>query len=167
MRFTSAATERVIAAAEAIFRQLDPAENVTTLEFETLSGTLTAHRVGEQIMMELPAGTTVPASTNESSEVYWRPCEMPRWLNTGEYVRGYKKWMANNKRERKEPLEWLQREKDTDAAEEVNISRIKFRLQYNQEQSPLFYGEIQVLGAGERQTEGEKHMVYWDKNFNQ
>ncbi|KAJ7310973.1 hypothetical protein DFH08DRAFT_1087970 [Mycena albidolilacea] len=72
-----------------------------------------------------------------------------------------------SKRERKELLEWLQREKDADAAEEANISRIKFRLQYNQEQSPLFYGEIQVLGAGESQTEGEKHMIYWDKNFNQ
>jgi predicted PhzF superfamily epimerase YddE/YHI9 len=58
-----------VAAAEAIFRQLDPAKNVTTLEFETLSGTLTAHRVGEQIMMELPAGTTVPASTNETAVV--------------------------------------------------------------------------------------------------
>ncbi|KAJ7872676.1 hypothetical protein B0H14DRAFT_3131513 [Mycena olivaceomarginata] len=72
-----------------------------------------------------------------------------------------------SKQERKELLEWLQREKDADAAEQANISRIKFRLQYDQEQSPLFYGEIQVLGAGERQTEGEKHMVYWDKNFNQ
>ncbi|KAJ7818886.1 hypothetical protein B0H14DRAFT_2600974 [Mycena olivaceomarginata] len=72
-----------------------------------------------------------------------------------------------SKRERKELLEWLQREKDADAAEEANISRIKFRLQYDQEQSPLFYGEIQVLGAGESQTEGEKHMIYWDKNFNQ
>ncbi|KAJ7694049.1 hypothetical protein B0H14DRAFT_3905754 [Mycena olivaceomarginata] len=72
-----------------------------------------------------------------------------------------------SKRERKELLEWLQREKDADAAEEANISRIKFRLQYYQEQSPLFYGEIQVLGAGESQTEGEKHMIYWDKNFNQ
>ncbi|KAJ7889783.1 hypothetical protein B0H14DRAFT_3429275 [Mycena olivaceomarginata] len=58
-----------LAAAEAIFRQLDPAKNVTTLEFETLSGTLTAHRVGEQIMMELPAGTTVPASTSETAVV--------------------------------------------------------------------------------------------------
>ncbi|KAJ7310979.1 hypothetical protein DFH08DRAFT_974136 [Mycena albidolilacea] len=72
-----------------------------------------------------------------------------------------------SKRERKELLEWLQREKDADAAEEANISRIKFRLQYDQEQSPLFYGEIQVLGAGESQTEGEKHMIYWDKNFTQ
>ncbi|KAJ7833842.1 hypothetical protein B0H14DRAFT_3710152 [Mycena olivaceomarginata] len=72
-----------------------------------------------------------------------------------------------SKQERKELLEWLQREKDADAAEEANISRIKFRLQYDQEQSPLFYGEIQVLGAGESQTEGEKHMIYWDKNFNQ
>ncbi|KAJ7830241.1 hypothetical protein B0H14DRAFT_3715759 [Mycena olivaceomarginata] len=75
--------------------------------------------------------------------------------------------LTMSKQERKELLEWLQRERDADAAEEAKASRIKFRLQYDQEQSPLFYGEIQMLGAGERQTEGEKHLVYWDKNFNQ
>ncbi|KAF7342261.1 Diaminopimelate epimerase-like protein [Mycena venus] len=58
-----------LAAAEVIFRRLEPAENITTLEFETLSGILTAHRVGDQISMELPAGTTVPASPEESAVV--------------------------------------------------------------------------------------------------
>ncbi|KAJ7907105.1 hypothetical protein B0H13DRAFT_1716003 [Mycena leptocephala] len=54
-----------LAAAEAIFRRLDPAKNITTLEFETLSGTHTAQRVGDKVQMELPAGTTVPASAEE------------------------------------------------------------------------------------------------------
>ncbi|KAF7368836.1 Diaminopimelate epimerase [Mycena venus] len=56
-----------LAAAEAIFCRLDVTENITTLQFETLSGTLTAHRIGDQISLELPAGTTVSASTEEKA----------------------------------------------------------------------------------------------------
>ncbi|KAJ6562298.1 hypothetical protein B0H19DRAFT_944151 [Mycena capillaripes] len=58
-----------LAAAEAVFRLLDPAKNVTTLEFETLSGIHTAKRIDDKIMMELPAGTTVPASADETAAV--------------------------------------------------------------------------------------------------
>jgi hypothetical protein len=58
-----------VAAAEAIFGRPELAENVTTLEFQTLSGILTAHRVGNQISMELPAGTTVSASPEETGAV--------------------------------------------------------------------------------------------------
>ncbi|KAJ7303037.1 hypothetical protein DFH08DRAFT_794014 [Mycena albidolilacea] len=58
-----------LAAAEAIFGRSELAENVTTLEFQTLSGILTAHRVGNQISMELPAGTTVSASPEETGAV--------------------------------------------------------------------------------------------------
>ncbi|KAJ7802080.1 hypothetical protein B0H14DRAFT_3884802 [Mycena olivaceomarginata] len=54
-----------------------------------------------------------------------------------------------SKQERKELLEWLQREKDADAAEEATFLA----------SSSDF--------TGESQTEGEKHMIYWDKNFNQ
>ncbi|KAJ6464870.1 hypothetical protein C8R45DRAFT_1174148 [Mycena sanguinolenta] len=58
-----------LAAADAIFRRLDPSANITTLEFETLSGILTAHRVGDQICMDLPAGTTLPVSADETAVV--------------------------------------------------------------------------------------------------
>ncbi|KAJ7118012.1 hypothetical protein C8R43DRAFT_1077487 [Mycena crocata] len=58
-----------LAAAEAIFRRLDPAERVTTLEFATLSGTLRAQRVDDKIQMELPAGRTVVASPEEARTV--------------------------------------------------------------------------------------------------
>ncbi|KAJ7165414.1 hypothetical protein C8R46DRAFT_997845 [Mycena filopes] len=54
-----------LAAAEAIFRRLEPAQNINTLEFETLSGILTAQRVGDKISMELPAGSTISASAEE------------------------------------------------------------------------------------------------------
>ncbi|KAK7055613.1 Diaminopimelate epimerase-like protein [Favolaschia claudopus] len=58
-----------LAAAEAIFRRLDSKKNITVLEFETLSGILTAHRVGDQISMELPAGSTIPASPEDEAAV--------------------------------------------------------------------------------------------------
>ncbi|KAF8168942.1 hypothetical protein K438DRAFT_1774461 [Mycena galopus ATCC 62051] len=69
-----------LAAAEAIFRRPDADQNITTLEFETLSGILTAHRVGDQISMELPAGTTVPASSEETAiveEIFARALAKP------------------------------------------------------------------------------------------
>ncbi|KAJ7604811.1 hypothetical protein DFH06DRAFT_1020646 [Mycena polygramma] len=56
-----------LTAAHAVFRLLDT--KVTTLEFETLSGTLTAHRVDDKISMELPAGATVPTSAEEEAAV--------------------------------------------------------------------------------------------------
>ncbi|KAJ7209288.1 hypothetical protein GGX14DRAFT_632599 [Mycena pura] len=55
-----------LAAAEAIFRRIDPAEDITTLEFHSKSGRLTAQRVPDKIRIELPAGTTVPASAEET-----------------------------------------------------------------------------------------------------
>ncbi|KAF7337401.1 Diaminopimelate epimerase [Mycena sanguinolenta] len=58
-----------LAAADAIFRRLGPDANITTLEFETLSGILKAHRVGDQICMDLPAATTVPTSPQETAVV--------------------------------------------------------------------------------------------------
>ncbi|KAJ6464871.1 hypothetical protein C8R45DRAFT_939718 [Mycena sanguinolenta] len=58
-----------LAAADAIFRRLGPSANITTLEFETLSGILKAHRVGDQICMDLPAGTTLPVSADETAVV--------------------------------------------------------------------------------------------------
>ncbi|KAJ7722841.1 hypothetical protein B0H16DRAFT_1599817 [Mycena metata] len=58
-----------LAAAESIFRRLDPSKEISTLEFETLSGLLSAQRVGDKIQMELPAGSTLPASVEESSLV--------------------------------------------------------------------------------------------------
>ncbi|KAJ7692896.1 hypothetical protein B0H17DRAFT_512800 [Mycena rosella] len=59
-----------LAATEAIFRRLDPTEQIHTLEFQTLSGTLTAQRAGDKISMELPAGRTLPASTEEAHAVH-------------------------------------------------------------------------------------------------
>ncbi|KAJ7249765.1 hypothetical protein B0H12DRAFT_689788 [Mycena haematopus] len=70
-----------LAAAEAIFRRLEPVNNVTTIEFETLSGTLKAHRVDDQISMDLPAGTTVVASAEETAvveDVFARALAKPR-----------------------------------------------------------------------------------------
>lgn len=59
----------VVAAAEVVFRRLGPSRKINTIEFETLSGSLTAQRVGDRIQMELPAGSTLPASATESSAV--------------------------------------------------------------------------------------------------
>ncbi|KAJ6464868.1 hypothetical protein C8R45DRAFT_877565 [Mycena sanguinolenta] len=58
-----------LVAADAIFRRLSPDANIATLEFETLSGILKAHRVGDQICMDLPAGTTLPLSADETAVV--------------------------------------------------------------------------------------------------
>ncbi|KAJ7137615.1 hypothetical protein C8R43DRAFT_929007 [Mycena crocata] len=58
-----------LAAAEAIFRRLDPGDQITTLEFVTLSGTLSAKRIGDKIEMELPAGRTIAASPEEARAV--------------------------------------------------------------------------------------------------
>ncbi|KAJ7503855.1 hypothetical protein B0H11DRAFT_1710573 [Mycena galericulata] len=52
-----------LSAAEAIFRKLNPSEEITTLEFQTSYGILTAQRVNDKISMDFPAGTTIPAST--------------------------------------------------------------------------------------------------------
>ncbi|KAJ7179754.1 hypothetical protein C8R46DRAFT_1346008 [Mycena filopes] len=57
-----------LAAAEAIFSRFEPAQ-INTLEFETLSGILTAQRVGDKISMELPAGSTISATAEEESLV--------------------------------------------------------------------------------------------------
>ncbi|KAJ6469206.1 hypothetical protein C8R47DRAFT_1024331 [Mycena vitilis] len=56
-----------LAAAHAVFQLIDT--DATTIEFETLSGTLTAHRVDDKISMELPAGATVPTSAEEEAAV--------------------------------------------------------------------------------------------------
>ncbi|KAJ7482018.1 hypothetical protein FB451DRAFT_1085706 [Mycena latifolia] len=59
-----------LAATEAIFRRLDPADKITTLEFQSLSGLLTAHREPDnKITMSFPAGTTIPASKEETQGV--------------------------------------------------------------------------------------------------
>ncbi|KAJ7216306.1 hypothetical protein GGX14DRAFT_441086 [Mycena pura] len=55
-----------LAAAEAIFRRLNPAGDVSRLEFDSKSGRLTAERVEDKIRIELPAATTVPASAEET-----------------------------------------------------------------------------------------------------
>ncbi|KAJ7468254.1 hypothetical protein B0H11DRAFT_2284203 [Mycena galericulata] len=55
-----------LSAAEAIFRKLELFEETKTLEFQTLSGILTAQRVNNKISMDLPAGITIPASTEEA-----------------------------------------------------------------------------------------------------
>ncbi|KAJ7481992.1 hypothetical protein FB451DRAFT_1130397 [Mycena latifolia] len=55
-----------LAATEAIFRRLDPADKITTLEYQSLSGLLTAHREPDnKITMTFPAATTIPASKEE------------------------------------------------------------------------------------------------------
>lgn len=58
-----------MAAAEAILRRLDPTDGINILEFKTLSGTLTAQRIDDKISMELPAGTSLPASPAETQAV--------------------------------------------------------------------------------------------------
>lgn len=58
-----------VAATEGIFRRLNPADKINILEFQTLSGILTAKRVDDKISMELPAGMTIPASTSEAKSV--------------------------------------------------------------------------------------------------
>ncbi|KAJ6617115.1 hypothetical protein B0H10DRAFT_1338963 [Mycena sp. CBHHK59/15] len=69
-----------LAASEAIFRTLSPTKGITSLEFETLSGTMTAQRVDQKISMELPAGTSIPASPEEArvvSDVFSRALGKP------------------------------------------------------------------------------------------
>ncbi|KAJ7718369.1 hypothetical protein DFH07DRAFT_947314 [Mycena maculata] len=58
-----------LTAAGAIFRRLNVPAEISTLEFQTLFGTLTAKRVDDKIQMELPAGTTIPASAEEAKSV--------------------------------------------------------------------------------------------------
>ncbi|KAJ6597791.1 hypothetical protein DFH09DRAFT_1023058 [Mycena vulgaris] len=69
-----------LAAAEGIFRRLSPVERISALEFQTLSGTLTAQRVRDKISMELPAGKTVAASMEEAlaiGAIFSRALEKP------------------------------------------------------------------------------------------
>ncbi|KAJ7616087.1 hypothetical protein FB45DRAFT_935258 [Roridomyces roridus] len=59
-----------LAATGAIFQRLPPAKNIRTLEFQTLSGLITATRADDgKICMDLPAGTTIPATQQETESV--------------------------------------------------------------------------------------------------
>ncbi|KAJ7120241.1 hypothetical protein C8R44DRAFT_853518 [Mycena epipterygia] len=59
-----------LAATEAILRRLNPTDGINILEFQTLSGILTAQRIDDKISMELPAGTSLPASSAEAQAVH-------------------------------------------------------------------------------------------------
>ncbi|KAF8187875.1 hypothetical protein K438DRAFT_2149865 [Mycena galopus ATCC 62051] len=100
-----------LAAAEAIFRRLDLSNHVNTLEFETPSATLTAHRINDQISVELPAGTTFPASAEEKAAVegiFARALAKPRvdicYIGYGEH--GFSNYLLVEVDEAEKLSEW-------------------------------------------------------------